>query len=276
MWILHRQKLFALMCIISLLQLTACGTMGKHHRYSISQDCAPNHNIDVSKIPDAVPKDEPRSRYGNPKSYRVLGKNYHVLNSSLGYDEKGIASWYGMKFHSHRTSSGERYDLAGMTAAHKTLPIPCYARVTNLENGRQVIVKINDRGPFHENRIIDLSYAAAKKLAILGTGTGLVEVTTIDPRHPDSQPEHAPLLAHHGKPLLYLQIGAFADRNNAVHAVSRIKRYTLAPIKIVEGSRGQQAIYRVHIGPLANVDTSDTLHHALLNAGLGNPMTVVQ
>lgn len=135
---------------------------------------------EISEIPGAVPRVEPLSKYGNPDSYEVHGERYYVLRDSAGYRKRGHASWYGRKFHGRRTSSGEPYDMYAMTAAHRSLPLPCYARVTNLENGRSTIVRINDRGPFHPNRIIDLSYAAAVKLDIIGNGTALVEVETID------------------------------------------------------------------------------------------------
>ena len=135
--------------------------------------------VDVSAIPDAVPKDEPRSKYGNPSSYVVNGRSYHVMDNGNDYVERGIASWYGEKFHGRRTSSGEAYDMYAMTAAHKSLPLPTYVEVTNLQNGKRIIVKVNDRGPFHENRVIDLSWTAAAKLDILGKGTGLVEVRTV-------------------------------------------------------------------------------------------------
>ena len=141
--------------------------------------------IDVSKIPEPVPKVEPRSRYGNKDKYEVLGKTYRVLPDGRGYVERGIASWYGNKFHGYMTSSFEKYDMYAFTAAHKTLPLPSYARVTNLDNGKSVVVRINDRGPFHENRIIDLSYAAAVKIGVWPKGTGLVEVRAIDPAHAD-------------------------------------------------------------------------------------------
>ena len=162
-----------LTCVIAL-GLGACtsGSWQQNSRYSQAQDTAPAQHIDVSSVKDAVPRPEPYSRYGNPPSYVVLGKRYHTLGSSDNYRERGIASWYGTKFHGHRTSSGESYDMYKMSAAHKSLPLPTYARVTNLGNGKSVIVKINDRGPFHENRLIDLSYAAASRLDILGKGTG--------------------------------------------------------------------------------------------------------
>ena len=132
-------------------------------------------------VPDAVPRVEPRSRYGNPPFYEVFGKRYYVLSSSAGYWERGVASWYGPGFHKERTSTGEPYDMYGMTAAHKTLPLPAYLRVTNLQNGRSIVVRVNDRGPFVGNRIIDLSYTAAAKLDMLRNGTAMVELRSIDP-----------------------------------------------------------------------------------------------
>jgi rare lipoprotein A len=135
-------------------------------------------------VPDAMPRIEPRSRYGNPPFYDVFGKRYYVLSSSVGYWERGVASWYGPGFHKVRTSTGEPYDMYGMTAAHKTLPLPAYVRVTNLQNGRSIVVRVNDRGPFVGNRIIDLSYTAAAKLDMLRNGTALVEVRAIDPSTP--------------------------------------------------------------------------------------------
>jgi len=135
-------------------------------------------------IPEVIPRIEPRARSGNPPFYDVFGKRYYVLSSSVGYRERGVASWYGPGFHNVRTSIGEPYDMYGMTAAHKTLPLPAYVRVTNLQNGRSVVVRVNDRGPFVGNRIIDLSYSAAVKLDMLRNGTAMVEVRTIDPSVP--------------------------------------------------------------------------------------------
>jgi rare lipoprotein A len=134
--------------------------------------------------PDAVPRVEARSRYGNPPFYDVFGKRYYVLSSSVAYVERGVASWYGPGFHQVKTSNGETYDMYGMTAAHRTLPLPAYVRVTNLQNGRSVVVRVNDRGPFVGNRIIDLSYTAASRLDMLRTGTAMVEVRAIDPTAP--------------------------------------------------------------------------------------------
>jgi rare lipoprotein A len=155
-------------------------------RYRSSSDSVPTEIPDVSKLPEPVPKVEPRALYGNKSPYSVLGQTYNVLPTPRGYVERGIASFYGNKFHGYKTSSLEEYDMYQFSAAHKTLPLPSYARVTNLENGKSVIVRINDRGPFHENRIIDLSFAAAVKLGVWPKGTGLVEVRAIDPSEANS------------------------------------------------------------------------------------------
>jgi len=155
-------------------------------RYSSRSDSVPTEIPDVSKLPEPVPKVEPRALYGNKSPYSVLGQTYNVLPTPRGYVERGIASFYGNKFHGYKTSSLEEYDMYQFSAAHKTLPLPSYARVTNLENGKSVIVRINDRGPFHENRIIDLSFAAAVKLGVWPKGTGLVEVRAIDPSEANS------------------------------------------------------------------------------------------
>jgi rare lipoprotein A (peptidoglycan hydrolase) len=135
-------------------------------------------------VPDAIPRAEPRSIYGNPPSYEVFGKRYYVMASSVGYVERGVASWYGPGFHKELTSVREPYDMYGMTAAHKTLPLPAYVRVTNLQNGRSCVVRVNDRGPFVGNRIIDLSYTAAAKLDMLRDGTAMVEVRVLQPLEP--------------------------------------------------------------------------------------------
>ena len=146
-------------------------------------------------IPDAVPRYEPRSIYGNPPFYDVFGKRYYVLSSSADYVERGVASWYGPGFHKVLTSTRETYDMYGMTAAHKTLPLPCYVRVTNLQNGRSIVVRVNDRGPFVGNRIIDLSYTAAAKLDMLRNGTAMVEVRTVGPAAPPGAMPPAPSAA---------------------------------------------------------------------------------
>jgi len=137
--------------------------------------------VDPDTISDAVPREEPLSAYGNPPEYEAFGRTYRTLESAEGYEEEGVASWYGEEFQGRRTSSGETYDLYAMTAAHRTLPLPSYVEVTNLENGRRVVVRVNDRGPFHEDRVIDVSYAAAYRLGMLAKGTARVRVRALQP-----------------------------------------------------------------------------------------------
>ena len=165
-------KLISGIILTTTLFLNGCSTL--YHPNGLKGD------VDESNIPDAVPKNEPLSQSGNSDSYTVHGRRYHTLKSSNNYHQEGIASYYSSQFHHVRTSSGERYNKLGMTAAHKTLPLPTYVQVTNLANGKKVIVKVNDRGPFQSNRLIDVSYIAAKKLGMLGHGTARVVVQSIN------------------------------------------------------------------------------------------------
>jgi peptidoglycan lytic transglycosylase len=238
-------------------------------------DAAPQEPINISGIPDAVPRNESLSRYGNPVSYEVMGHRYYTLKSRNGYLERGIASWYGTKFHGQRTSSGEVYDLYKMTAAHKTLPLPTYARVTNLKNGRSVIVKINDRGPFHPNRIIDLSYAAAAKLGILEYGTGLVEVEAINPSAPKKPMLATREPAAHQGSSLFLQVGAFRNRDNAQRLSSKLQNAKIGDTHIMEASNASGPIYRVRIGPLDSVDEADRLSSTLISKGYSSTQVVI-
>lgn len=265
-----------------LLLLAGCGSLG-------GRDGGPSRSADLSHVPDAVPRAEPRSRYGNPASYEVNGRRYTVRHSAEGYVERGIASWYGTKFHGRRTSSGETYDMHALTAAHTTLPLPTYVRVTNLNNGRSTVVRVNDRGPFHDNRIIDLSYAAASKLGIVETGTGLVEVRALTPGQPAPPPTTlaqgtaavtsgavlgGPATAH---PVgLYLQVGAFVSRSNAEQLRSRLSGEPLPPVRVQEGAdAGNTPIYRVRIGPISSVDEADRLAARLGSLGVGTPHVVI-
>ena len=201
-------------------------------------DGPPSMPFDVDQLVEPVPKVEPRSRYGNHSPYVVLGKRYTVMDSSRGYVERGVASWYGTKFHGRLTSNREPYDMFAFTAAHKTLPLPSYVRVTHLGNGRSIVVRVNDRGPFVGDRIIDLSYAAAVRLGVHLTGTALVEVRAIDPAG-----EPAP----GGKD--YLQVGAFSERANARALADRLKQAGLGPVKLVRSRSEGRRIYRVRLGP---------------------------
>lgn len=252
--------------------ISACSVM-------VERDGAPKAPVDVSSIPDAVPRDEPRSRYGNPDSYEVFGKRYYVLNSSKGYVERGIASWYGTKFHGKRTSSGETYDMYAMTAAHKTLPLPSYVQVTNLENNKSVIVRVNDRGPFHENRIIDLSYAAASKLGILPTGTALVEVRAIDSTTYASNKNASPIkaVALDNSPVreFYIQVGAFSELMNAENLRTKLGTIGDSLVKINQAVVDQKLLYRVRIGPLVSVDHADQIVGQLIRLGVTDYHIVV-
>ena len=219
----------------------------------------------IESIPDAVPRLEPRSAHGNPPFYDVLGRRYFVLAAADGYLERGVASWYGPTFHGGNTSSGEPYDMYGMSAAHKTLPLPTYARVTNLRNGRSVVVRINDRGPFVANRLIDLSYTAAAKLDMIHEGTTLVEVRALTPDAPDELTRSA----QSPPPSLYVQAGAFADAHNAQHLLERLHAAGLAGAFILLPPEGKSRLYRVRLGPVGSVAEFDQLAARL--AALGIP-----
>ncbi len=260
-----------LVVISTYLLLVACGG-------GIStRDHAPTRPPDVSNVPNAVPRDEQKSKYGNPAHYDVLGKRYYTLNSSKGYHEKGIASWYGKKFHGKRTSSGEIYDMYAMTAAHKTLPLPTYVEVTNLANGKKVIVRVNDRGPFHDNRLIDLSYTAAKKLDIISHGTGSVEIRAITKKGyyaSSSAPEtNATKNNYVG---LYLQVGAFSTPRLAEQLKEKLQRKISDAILIVPLEKPGGNLYRVRVGPLSNVEYGDSLAQQLVNLGFYDAHIVVE
>lgn len=190
-------------------------------------------------MPDAVPVAEPRSRYGNPKTYEVMGKRYFVLNSAEGYKEQGRASWYGTKFHGKRTSSGEPYDMYQMTAAHKTLPLPTYVRVTRKSNGRSVVVKVNDRGPFHTGRIIDLSYAAASRLDLLQAGSAEVEVEALAPGAPAPSAPATP----------FLELASTDDPIYAVSVREDASGLGVGAVEIRSFEQGEAVVYRVLAGP---------------------------
>lgn len=267
----HITRLLHLSLLASM-ALTGCSIT----RY---QDGAPRGDVDVSRIPNAVPRVEPLDANANPASYTVLGHTYHVMRSARGYVARGIASWYGTKFHGRTTSDGEIYSMFKMTAAHKTLPIPSYAEVTNLENGRKVIVRINDRGPFHPNRIIDLSYVAAKKLGIIRAGTGLVEVRSIDSRtwqRERSRPNPVQAEIHHkARNRLYLQAGAFASRNNAERLTSKL--HALLPRQHIHMAfLHSDKLYHVRLGPLPGVDEADRLTRIISDNGHPEPHVVIE
>ena len=215
--------------------------------------------------PDAVPRIEPRSRFGNPPFYDVLGQRYYVLQSAEGYVARGVASWYGPTFHGVRTAMGEPYDMFAMTAAHKTLPLPCYVRVTNLRNGKSVVVRVNDRGPFVANRLIDLSYTAALKLDMVREGTTLVEVRAITPGEPSSS--ELTRASETPAPELYVQAGAFANEGNAQHLLATLRAAGLANAFVLARPE-KSRLYRVRIGPVATVPEFDALIARLEKLGI--------
>jgi rare lipoprotein A len=217
----------------------------------------------MASIPDAVPRVEPRSARGNPASYEVFGKRYHVLGSAEGYKERGVASWYGPDFHAKSTSSGEPYDMYAMTAAHKTLPIPAYARVTNLSNGRSVVVRINDRGPFVANRIIDLSYTAAHKLDMTRAGTAFVEVEVLTP----GTAARSTPAASTPPGRLYLQTGAFGVAQNAQQLAARLQAAGVGNVSVLAPD-SSSSLHRVRIGPIADVTTFDMLAGRVQQLGI--------
>jgi rare lipoprotein A len=225
----------------------------------------------IESVPDAVPRAEPRSVHGNPPFYDVLGRRYFVLATADGYLERGVASWYGPTFHGGNTSSGELYDMYGMTAAHKTLPLPTYARVTNLRNGHSVVVRINDRGPFVANRLIDLSYTAAAKLDMIRDGTTLVEVLALTPGVPDqfTRSEAAP------PPSLYVQAGAFAEERNAQRLLERLHGAGLASAFVLSPLEGRSGLFRVRLGPVASVAEFDALAARLTALGIPDAFLAV-
>ena len=235
---------------------------------TINKDGPPRHDIDISKVPDAKPQPLAKSRYGNPASYHVLGKTYHVLKTSNDYNERGIASWYGRKFHGRLTSTREPYDMFAMTAASPVLPIPSFVRVTNLKNGKSVIVKVNDRGPFANNRIMDLSYVAAKKLGYANQGTALVEITSLNMTPPSS-----PL----DEPKLYMQIGSYQTLSKAQSVAKKIDTLISRTKSHIELAQvNHQTWYRLQLGPVNKIWVIDKLYEELHHLGYKDAYTVVR
>lgn len=244
-------------------------------RYRDTRDGGPDAPaVDVSKLVEPKPKSEPRARYGNKSPYSVLGKTYKVMPDAHNYVERGTASWYGNKFHGYMTSSLEPYDMYQFSAAHKTLPLPSYVRVTNIDNGKSVVVRVNDRGPFHDNRLIDLSYAAAVRIGVWPKGTGMVEVRVLDGAVPEPKPSRA-VTATGSHARVFVQLGAFADRSNAQAIVQRIAQAGLGRASIVTTRIDSRQIHRVRMGPLQSVAEADALVIRLEKQGLGMPRVAI-
>ena len=260
--------LLSLFCL-----LTAC-------THTHKKDGPPNFYVDISKIPNATPKAEKKSKYGNMASYVARGKRYYTLKSSKHFEEVGIASWYGTLFHKRRTSSGEPYNMLGMTAAHRSLPLPTYVEVTNLKNNRKIIVKVNDRGPFASNRIIDLSYVAAKKLGMAGRGTAPVKIKAINPTA-----EQRALIVAKQKPrqtnrnlystdnqYVYLRVNAYSNSTRAARLHHRIRSLLAERVSISPPER-TTAGYQIKVGPIHNKATAVKIRQQLLRLGI-NPTLV--
>jgi rare lipoprotein A len=293
------KSLAVLLCTVVCISLAGCSLARRQPKSPPtaipSGSNVPSPPPDVVAIPDAVPRAEPRGRRGNPPFYEVFGKRYYVMAESDGWVERGTASWYGPGFHAASTSLGERYDMYAMTAAHKTLPIPCYAEVTNLRNGRKVVVRINDRGPFVGDRIIDLSYTAAAKLDMLLAGTAPVEVRVISPGAPGSAippsmpaapppavlptaavmpPPPAPAVtvvnAPAGAAAMFIQAGVFSDHENARRRVESLLAAGIELASLDEMPRTERTLHRVRVGPFASVEEFDLNMRRLRELGIND------
>lgn len=271
--------------------LTACSSSPQKSSGSRpASDGAPDYFRDVSTIPDAVPTPHTGPYKATP--YTVLGKSYQPMQDGRNYREQGEASWYGTKFHGQATANGEEYDLYGMTAAHKTLPLPTYVQVTNLDNQRKVIVRVNDRGPFYSTRIIDLSYAAAKKLGFAERGVARVLVEGIDPvvwqqqndpaylvsaRATSQAPSAAdvpPVVSALGGGQYYLQVGAFSSDQAAQQLRQQLQGTIDATVFISPVQRNATTLHRVRVGPVASQDEAQRLIEQLRLANLGDATLV--
>lgn len=251
-------------------------------------DSAPVIPDDIQLAPDAQPQPVKRTRAGNKSPYTVLGKTYTLLPDSQGYQERGYASWYGTKFHGRKTANGEVYDMWAMTAAHKTLPIPSYVRVTNVTNGKSIVVKVNDRGPFHSQRIIDLSYGAALKLGFADKGVTQVDVVDVTPMSASPSTSNntvsstvvtvpakpseivtvAPTLAV-GE---YYQVGAFQQQDNAKKLQQKLASVLNTPVHVTPNAAGTW--HRVRIGPIENTQAHAEIRQILFEQGISNPKLI--
>ncbi len=258
-----------------ILLLASCSLFKRDGGY-YSDDGPPKHGkVDIASIPDAVPRHEARSRTGN-NTYTALGKRYRPMAQARGFTQRGQASWYGKKFHGRRTSSGEVYDMFGMTAAHPTLPLPSYVRVTNLDNNRSVVVKVNDRGPFLHGRIIDLSYAAAVKLDIVRTGTGDVEVEAVFPAEQQTVATAAneiPVAKNTGN--IFVQVAAFGSQGNALHFRETLLKHVQHPVQVTPVMVAGNQMHRVWVGPFNSALDANRVVPELARFSSGYPVVVI-
>lgn len=271
---------------LALLSIAACSSAPiptvkneNSGRYSISQDRAPSKVVNIGSVPEVVPVPIKRTGAGNRSPYTVLGKSYTVMPTEVGYTERGVASWYGEKFHGHKTSNGEIFDMYQASAAHKSLPIPSFLKVTNLDNNRSIIVRVNDRGPFHGDRIVDLSYAAAAKLGYADRGTARVYLESIvasGDSGRSSQTEQVAVSSGSGSNK-YLQVGAFSALDAARSVSNELRRLTDKPVFIRSVNTVNNGVmHRVRIGPLASAGEIGRLSRRVEAANLGSPYTVTE
>ena len=260
-----RARFRLVVALVFLVSLYACVS-------TTTRDSAPDSGSATTRLPDdAIPRQEPRSRYGNGPYYQVFGETYKVLDSSYSYQERGVASWYGKKFHGRKTSNQEDYDMYAMTAAHKSLPLPTYVRVRNLRNNKSVVVRVNDRGPFVDNRLIDLSYSAALKLDMIQNGTSLVEVTAISYDQPTPErPPPAPIKAREesAQGNIFVQVGAFGEPANARRRIALVRDSGVGPAFVHEDKSSSPRLYRVRIGPITDVLEYDSIVAKLQRLGI--------
>lgn len=266
---------------------------GSGERYALAGDAYPEDPPDVAEVPDAMPRREARSRGGNTSPYEVWGKRYEVMADARGYSRQGRASWYGEKFHGYATSNGEIYDMYKMSAAHRSLPLPSFVRVTSLDNGRSAIVRVNDRGPFHSDREIDLSYAAAARLGILEQGTGRVRVEAIDverwiadngeasPTRGASLPREAAVASTPAAPEagrdqpvagsgVFLQVAALGSADTARQLKSRLEGEIDRPVRVASAT----GLHRVQVGPLDHAGQVAPVREQLRRAGFAQAFVV--
>lgn len=253
-----------LLLLTSLTLLAGCSNVARIASI-VAPDDDPTRPAREVAAADAVPKHEPLCKYGNMPSYTVLGKSYQPMRSAVGFTETGIASWYGPNFDGKPTSCMETYDMYKMTAAHKTLPLPSYVEVTNLENNRKIVVRVNDRGPFHEGRIIDLSYSAAWKLDIIKKGTAKVRIKVLTP-------DDAPPVAQQ---LPYIQFGLYANKKSAdalrfkvEQSIIAVRPSVAAPVEVRSTSNGGRTLYQVLVQPHHNEQAIDSIKQQLVEMGI--------
>lgn len=269
--------------LLSAALVAGCASTGNERvsdsRYTMDQDAGPDRHFDVSTVVEPDPRYEPPTSAGNKSPYEVWGETYRVLDDAHGYEATGTASWYGRKFHGHKTSNGETYDMYELTAAHRSLPLPTYLRVTNLENDRSTIVRVNDRGPFHGDRLIDLSYAAASVLGFQGQGTARVHVEAVATR-PESQQvsRDGGADGNDGKKSerLFVQVGAFGNLSAATQLRDQLSLVAGSRVHLVEAAVQEGTVHRVWVGPFENRKEAEQEKSVIERNNLGQPFIITR